>query len=62
LTTRTAVAASEKPSLALQKPRLARAGCRLLFLTSGNRRSDAHTFYRRVGFEQTGTRFAKWLD
>jgi GNAT superfamily N-acetyltransferase len=37
-------------------------GCGLLFLTTAHRRRDAHEFYRRLGFEQTGFRFAKSLD
>jgi N-acetylglutamate synthase-like GNAT family acetyltransferase len=36
-------------------------GCRLLFLTTAARRADAHDFYRRLGFEETGLRFAKPL-
>ena len=37
-------------------------GCVLLFLTTAERRSDAHEFYRRLGLEETGRRFAKPLD
>jgi GNAT superfamily N-acetyltransferase len=37
-------------------------GCGLLFLTTAERRNDAHEFYRRVGLEETGRRFAKWLE
>jgi N-acetylglutamate synthase-like GNAT family acetyltransferase len=37
-------------------------GCCLLFLTTAARRADAHDFYRRLGFEETGLRFAKGLD
>jgi GNAT superfamily N-acetyltransferase len=33
--------------------------CALLFLTSAERRADAHAFYTRLGFEETGRRFAK---
>jgi GNAT superfamily N-acetyltransferase len=33
--------------------------CELLFLTTAARREDAHEFYRRVGLEETGKRFAK---
>jgi N-acetylglutamate synthase-like GNAT family acetyltransferase len=33
--------------------------CELLFLTTAARREDAHEFYRRVGLEETGRRFAK---
>ncbi|MGZ8695873.1 MAG: GNAT family N-acetyltransferase [Gaiellaceae bacterium] len=36
-------------------------GCVLLFLTTSARRKDAHEFYRRVGLEETGTRFTKSL-
>ncbi|MDQ3875974.1 MAG: GNAT family N-acetyltransferase [Actinomycetota bacterium] len=36
-------------------------GCVLLFLTTAERRKDAHAFYRRLGFEETGRRFAKAL-
>jgi N-acetylglutamate synthase-like GNAT family acetyltransferase len=38
-----------------------RRGCCLIFLTTAERRHDAHAFYRRVGFEETGRRFAKRL-
>jgi ribosomal protein S18 acetylase RimI-like enzyme len=38
-----------------------RRGCCLIFLTSAERREDAHAFYRRLGFEETGRRFTKWL-
>jgi GNAT superfamily N-acetyltransferase len=36
-------------------------GCCLLFLTTAERRADAHTFYTRLGFEHTGRRYAKSL-
>ena len=36
-------------------------GCRLVFLTTAERRADAHAFYRRLGYEETGRRFAKPL-
>jgi GNAT superfamily N-acetyltransferase len=37
-------------------------GCLLFYLTTAEHRSDAHAFYRRIGLEQTGRRFAKELD
>jgi GNAT superfamily N-acetyltransferase len=37
-------------------------GCVLMFLTTAERRADAHEFYRRLGLEETGRRFAKPLD
>jgi GNAT superfamily N-acetyltransferase len=36
-------------------------GCCLIFLTTAARRADAHDFYRRLGFEETGLRFVKPL-
>jgi GNAT superfamily N-acetyltransferase len=36
--------------------------CAFLFLTTAAQREDAHEFYRRVGLEETGTRFTKRLD
>jgi GNAT superfamily N-acetyltransferase len=36
-------------------------GCALLFVTTAARRGDAHEFYRRVGLDETGKRFAKYL-
>jgi len=38
-----------------------RRGCIVLFLTTAERRKDAHAFYRGLGFEETGRRFAKPL-
>jgi GNAT superfamily N-acetyltransferase len=35
------------------------AGCAQLFLTTAERRADAHAFYESVGFEQTGRRYTK---
>jgi GNAT superfamily N-acetyltransferase len=37
-------------------------GCVLMFLTTAERRQDAHAFYESLGFEETGRRFAKTLD
>jgi N-acetylglutamate synthase-like GNAT family acetyltransferase len=39
-----------------------RRGCVLLFLTTAEHRADAHAFYRELGFEETGRRFAKPLE
>jgi GNAT superfamily N-acetyltransferase len=36
-------------------------GCCLIFLTTAERRADAHAFYSRLGFEHTGRRYAKSL-
>ena len=36
-------------------------GCCLIFLTTTERRADAHDFYTRLGFEHTGRRYAKSL-
>lgn len=46
---------------AMEKEARAR-GCCLIFLTTAERRAGAHAFYRRIGFEETGRRFAKRLD
>lgn len=37
-------------------------GCFLLFLTSARYRHGAHAFYRQLGFEESGLRFAKPLS
>jgi GNAT superfamily N-acetyltransferase len=37
-------------------------GCVLLYLTTATRREDAHEFYRRVGLDETGKRFGRYLD
>lgn len=39
-----------------------RRGCALVFLTTAERRRDAHAFYRRLGWEETGRRFAKRIE
>jgi len=48
--------------MALAEGEARRRGCVLLFLTTAERRKDAHAFYRSLGFEETGRRFAKALD
>jgi GNAT superfamily N-acetyltransferase len=37
-------------------------GCGVLFLTTSERRDDAHAFYERVGLEQTGRRYSRTLS
>jgi len=48
--------------MALAEREARRRRCVLLFLTTAERRHDAHAFYRGLGFEETGRRFAKALD
>ena len=36
-------------------------GCAVFFLTTAERRRDAHAFYERLGLEYTGRRYAKTL-
>src|SRR3954470_6361550 len=36
-----------------------RRGCAVFFLTTAERRGDAHAFYERLGLERTGRRYAK---
>src|SRR5436309_406647 len=35
--------------------------CELLFLTTAERRKEAQVFYEKIGFQETGKRFAKEL-
>ena len=37
-------------------------GCELLYLTTSERRDDAHAFYERVGLVQTGRRYSRTLS
>jgi N-acetylglutamate synthase-like GNAT family acetyltransferase len=37
-------------------------GCEVLFVTTSERRDDAHAFYESVGFEQTGRRYSRTLS
>jgi GNAT superfamily N-acetyltransferase len=37
-------------------------GCGAFFLTTAERRADAHAFYERLGLEYTGRRYTKTLD
>jgi GNAT superfamily N-acetyltransferase len=37
-------------------------GCELIYLTTSERRDDAHAFYERVGLEHDGRRYARTLS
>jgi GNAT superfamily N-acetyltransferase len=37
-------------------------GCELLYLTTSERRDDAHAFYERIGLEHTGRRYSRVLS
>ena len=37
-------------------------GCELLYLTTSERREDAHSFYERIGLEHTGRRYSRALS
>ena len=37
-------------------------GCELLYLTTSERRDDAHAFYEHIGLEHTGRRYSRALS
>jgi GNAT superfamily N-acetyltransferase len=37
-------------------------GCELLYLTTSERRDDAHAFYEEIGLEHTGRRYSRTLS
>jgi GNAT superfamily N-acetyltransferase len=37
-------------------------GCELIYLTTAERRDDAHAFYERLGLEYVGRRYARTLS
>lgn len=41
--------------------RLAQKGCKILEVTSNDRRTRAHQFYEKLGYERTSARFMKLL-
>ena len=50
-----------KALVAEAERRVAANGCALIEVTSNRKRTDAHAFYERLGYEATSLRFAKGL-
>jgi len=50
-----------KALVAEAEHRVAARGCALIEVTSNRKRTDAHAFYQRLGYDATSVRFAKGL-